>query len=84
MTIGSLIMLSEGDRVLDGLSNMMAKALDDPGFELLRYVDLPTALFVVEVAKRAEDREDWFPRGKWATIQALQDRIEREMEGLFT
>jgi hypothetical protein len=81
--IGSLITLSESDRVLNALSDMMAKALNDPGYELPRYVDLPTALLVIEVAKRADDREDWFPCGKWATVQALQGRVERELEDCF-
>lgn len=25
--------------------------------------------------QQAADREDWFPSGKWATIQAIQDRL---------
>jgi hypothetical protein len=37
----------------------------------------------VEAAKRAEDRDEWFPRGKWATIQAMQEAIEQELGNLF-
>ena len=42
------------------------------------------ALLVIEAAKRAEDRVEWFPRGKWATIQAMQERTERELRWMFS
>jgi hypothetical protein len=44
-----------------------------------KWVEIPTALFIVAVAQRAEDKEEWFPRGKWATIQAIQSKIDREI-----
>ena len=39
------------------------------------HVDIPAALYIIEVAKLASDTEKYFPRGKWATIQSIQQRI---------
>ena len=74
--------LTDSDRVRDGLSDMLTAAIGDHAYGL-GYVEVSLALFVIEVAKRAEDRADWFPRGKWATIQAIQERTERELQWLF-
>jgi hypothetical protein len=49
----------------------------------LEHVDVQLSLLVIEAAKRAEDRDEWFPRGKWATVQAMQARTERELLWLF-
>lgn len=76
------VLLTNSDRVRDGLTDMLTAAIGDHGYEL-RYVDVSLALLVIEVAKRAEDRDEWFPRGKWATIQAMQERVERELQWLF-
>ena len=45
--------------------------------------EVPIALYIVEIAKIADDKEEWFPLGKWATIQAIQGRIEKEITTLF-
>jgi hypothetical protein len=74
--------LSDSICVLDGLCNMMTVAVG-PHEYVQSYVDVPVALLLVEVAKRADDRAEWFPRGKWATIQAMQGEVERQMRGLF-
>ena len=74
--------LTDSDRVRDGLADMLTAAIGDHAHEL-RHVDVSLALLVIEAAKRAEDREDWFPRGKWATVQAMQERTERELKWLF-
>jgi hypothetical protein len=76
------VLLTDSDRVRDGLADMLTAGIGDHAHEL-RHVDVSLALLVIEVAKRAEDREDWFPRGKWATVQAMQDRVERELRWLF-
>ena len=74
--------LSDSSRVLDGLRNMMDAAVG-PHEYVHGHVDVPVALLLIEVAKRAEDRDEWFPRGKWATIQAIQGEVERQMRELF-
>ena len=74
--------LTDSDRVRDGLEDMLTAAIGDHGYDL-GFVEPGLALLVIEAAKRAEDREDWFPRGKWATVQAMQERTERELRWLF-
>mgnify|MGYP000314132716 CR=1 FL=1 len=74
--------LSDSGRVLDGLRSMMESAIG-PHEYVQGYVEVPVALLLIEIAKRAEDRNEWFPRGKWATIQAIQGEVERQMRGLF-
>lgn len=76
------VQLTDSDRVRDGLADMLTAAIGDHAHEM-RHVDVSLALLVIEAAKRAEDREDWFPRGKWATVQAMQERTERELRWLF-
>lgn len=76
------ILLTDSDSVRRGLASMLTSAIGDHDYPL-SYTDLPTALFIIEIAKRSEDRPEWFPRGKWATIQALQDRTERALARLF-
>jgi hypothetical protein len=74
--------LTESSRTLDGLRDMM-QAADDAAELAQHWVDVSTALLIIEVAKRAEDRPEWFLRGKWATIQSMQDATERELRKLF-
>jgi hypothetical protein len=76
------VRLTDSDRVRDGLEDMLTAAIGDHGYDL-GFVEPGLALLVIEAAKRAEDREDWFPRGKWATVQAMQERTERELRWLF-
>jgi hypothetical protein len=73
-----------GSRVVDGISRMLEAAFGDiHGYTDTRLVDVPTALMVVEIAKLADDHEAWFPCGKWATIQAIQERVEKQLHTLF-
>jgi len=76
------VRLTDSDSVRDGLEDMLTAAIGEHGYDL-GFVEPGLALLVIEVAKRAEDREDWFPRGKWATVQAMQERTERELRWLF-
>lgn len=73
------VMLSDSGRVVDGLSDMMADSID-AGDLVSKFVDAGNALLIVEIAKRAEDKEEWFIRGQWATIQAIQGRIEEAID----
>lgn len=73
-----------GSLVVDGLGLMLESALGGShGYTNSRFVEVPIALLVIEIAKIAEDREEWFPCGKWATIQMIQERIERELKHCF-
>ena len=76
------VLLSDSSRVLDGLRDMMEAAIG-PHEYVHSYVDVPIALLVIEASKRAEDRDEWFPRGKWATIQSIQGATEKQLERLF-
>jgi len=76
------VMLTDSPRMRDSLADMLTAAIGEHGYSL-GHVDVQLALLVIEAAKRAEDREDWFPRGKWATVQAMQERTERELRWLF-
>ena len=72
------ILIANLSRTRDGLKSMMEAAI---GLNKIVQVFVPMqwALFIVEVAKRAPDKEEWFPNGKWATIQAIQERIDKEL-----
>jgi hypothetical protein len=76
------VRLTDSDSVRDGLEAMLTAAIGEHGYGL-GFVEPGLALLVIEAAKRAEDREDWFPHGKWATVQAMQERTERELQWLF-
>lgn len=72
-----------GSIVVDGLGLMLEAALGPHGYTDSRLVEVPIALLIIEIAKIAEDRDEWFPAGKWATIQMIQGRVERQLKGLF-
>jgi len=76
------VKLSDSGRVIEGLRDMMDAAVG-PHDMVHSYVEVPIALLLIEVAKRADDRDEWFPRGKWATIQAMQAETERQLRCLF-
>ncbi len=76
------VLLSESGRVLDGLRDMMEAAIG-PNEYVHSHVDISMALLVIEVAKRAEDHDEWFPRGKWGTIQSIQCATEKQLARLF-
>lgn len=81
MSIDS-VLLTDSGIVRDGLADMLTAAIGDHAYDL-RHVEVSLALLVIEAAKRADDRKDWFPRGKWATVQAMQNRTERELSKMF-
>lgn len=79
------VMLSGLAKTHAGLVDML-NASEPCGGELIedsQFANVADALFVIEVAKRAKDRDDWFPCGKWATIQAIQGRCEAQLSKLF-
>ena len=76
------VLITENPTVKAGLEKMMAAAMGENGY-VATFVEVPVALYIIVVAKRAMDYGDWFPHGKWATIQAVQSRVEKEFEALF-
>ena len=74
----STIVLSESGSVRLGL-DLMLEALIGPHEYVHKHVETPIALYIIELAKRAEDRDEWFPHGKWATIQSIQAACEKEL-----
>lgn len=68
------IHLSESKAVVTGLADLMRDLVDGEQY-VYTFVDAASALYIVEIAKLAEDRQEYFPRGKWATIQNIQARI---------
>jgi hypothetical protein len=73
------IHLTDSSRVADGLSDMLKASIGEHDYAH-HYVSVPVALFIVAVAKRAPDHAEWFPRGKWATIQNIESRIEKMLD----
>ena len=72
-----LILLSKNNSVIEGLKELLNSF--DSAEELVHaWIEVKDALYIVEIAKRAEDKPEWFPSGKCATIQAIQARIDRE------
>ena len=73
------VLLSENSNTLAGLSDMLEHAIG-PHDYIHSYVEISTALFIVEIAKRAKDKHNWFPRGKWATIQSIQNTVNKQLD----
>lgn len=76
------VCLADSSSAREGLEDMLTAAIGEHGYNI-SFVEPGTALLIIEAAKRAEDRDEWFPRGKWATIQSMQERVERELQWLF-
>ena len=66
----------------EGLKLMMNEAIGANNMVDV-FVPLPTALLIVFLAQRAEDKPEWFPHGKWATIQLIQSAIETELDSFW-
>ena len=76
------ILLGEsGSCVLEGLRRMVEAAIGPHEF-IYAYEEIQNVLLIIEIAKLAPDRPDWFPRGKWATIQSMQSKAEAELAKL--
>lgn len=73
------IIVTDNQSTREGLEKLLLAALGDHG-HVLPHVEIGTALLIIELAKRAEDRSNWFPRGKWATIQSIQNRVENDLK----
>jgi len=76
------ILISTTETVRDGLAAMLEAAIGYHDIVQV-FVPLQWALVIVSLAKDAPDKEEWFPYGKWATIQALQGRIDMEIDKVW-
>jgi len=70
------VRLSNSTDVLDGLRLMLRQYILEENEWVQPLVNVEIALLIVEIAKNAQDEDIWFPHGKWATIQAIEERIE--------
>lgn len=75
------IHLTSSRSTLEGLKLMIHESIGDNDY-VYSSVDIPVALYICEVAKRAVDIDRYFPFGKWATIQAIQERIDKQLDHL--
>ena len=75
------IEISVNSQVKAGLAAMLEAAIG-PNKIVQSFVSCNWALMIIAIAERADDKEEWFPHGKWATIQAIQGRIDKELDML--
>jgi len=60
------------------LSDMTAAGLSKIGLGDIQSVETPERMaWVFLVLRKLEDRPEWFPRGKWATIQHIEDQLDK-------
>jgi hypothetical protein len=58
------------------LSGAAAEGLGRIGIGDFNRIELPERMaWVVLVLKVLPDRPEWFPRGKWATIQSIEGQL---------
>ena len=76
------ILISATSQIRDGLDLMLESAIGSHDY-IHSYVDVSIALLILEIAKKSEDKDEWYPLGKWATIQVIQDRIEAAINAAF-
>lgn len=79
---GDAVKLSDSNSVLDGLRDMLEASIG-PHELVWMHVEARTALLIIEAAKRAQDKPQWFPRGKWATIHAMQTATWAILDDVF-
>ena len=71
--------LSASSRVRDGLDSMLTDILG-PHDIVHPFIEVGIALLIVEISKRVTDKPEWFPKGKWATIQSIQEKVATIIE----
>jgi len=40
--------------------------------------------WLVLLLKKCEDRAEWFPKGKWATIQHIESQVDAAVDNWYT
>jgi hypothetical protein len=78
------VLLSDSEKVVDGLRKMLVD-MDEDYIEYIpsKLIEIEKALFIIVIAKKGLDKEEYFPRGRWATIQAIEERIAAELDRLI-
>ena len=63
------------------MSNMTAKAIGQALDQDVYGVETPERMaWLVLLLKKCADRADWFPRGKWATIQHIERQLDEAVD----
>jgi hypothetical protein len=58
------------------ISRETADALSQIGLGDFNCYEQPERMaFVAEILKRLPDRPEWFPKGKWATLQSIEGQV---------
>jgi hypothetical protein len=70
---------------INGLSSEAREAIDealfDSGWDVGKsWIDLPTCAAIFFLLKYAKDDPALFPKGKWATLQRLEELIEQAVK----
>ena len=59
------------------ISSQVADALTLLDLGDFNRVEAPERMaYVLLILKKLDDRPEWFPRGKWATIQAIEAQLD--------
>lgn len=75
------IKIGSNSIVRDGLELAIEKLIG-PHEYVKSFVPMEIALLIVRLAKISEDKPEYFPKGKWATIQAIENNIDNEFDKL--
>lgn len=73
------IRLCDSNIAREGLSRMLDCVIG-PHEYICAWVPVERALLILEIAKRVKDEPMWFPRGKWATIQFIENDINEQLK----
>ena len=77
-----MIKLVDTIEALDGLE-LMTKEMMNTTDHVAGKKDIAAALFITALAKKADDKPEWFPKGKWATIQLMEARIGEQIDKML-
>jgi hypothetical protein len=59
----------------------ISEALDESGWDVGKsWIDLPTCAAIFFLLKYSPDDPELFPKGKWATLQRLEELIEKAIK----
>jgi len=75
------ILISMDERVCDGLRDVLQDCLGDHDY-VRGFVPIEMAMLIARIARSAPDLASYFPKGKWATIQVIEGRIDDELSKL--
>jgi len=59
----------------------ITEALDESGWDVGKsWIDFPTCCAIYFLLKHSQDDPDLFPKGKWATLQRMEQLIEKAIK----